>query len=69
MHNRISPGMNTFLNANSNRRPGWIFIQLLKEKGIKPTAMMDVSDGLSSEVFTSATIPVSVVISTKKNPD
>ena len=26
-------------------------IQLLKEKGIKPTAMMDVSDGLSSEVL------------------
>ena len=26
-------------------------VRLLKEKGIKPTAMMDVSDGLSSEVL------------------
>ena len=41
-------------------------IQLLKEKGIKPTAMMDVSDGLSPRYYTSATIPVSVVISTKR---
>ncbi len=43
--------MTTSWNASLNLSPGPILSALLKESHVKPTAMIDISDGLGSEIL------------------